>query len=360
MPQPEHVPGIDPVRSGRRDLEMLYSTIDTAAPALATFFQSPDTDPCHILIITHVNPDGDALGSSVGLGLALETLGHRVTMVAPTTPPPFLANMPALARVHDFSADTALPADADLVVLVDTGDVRRIGRVWDEASDYLLQRPIAVIDHHVTNTGEGVVNFVDPSRSSTCELIYELLRAWNIDPTPDIATALLFGIITDTQSFRTSNTTPSALRAAADLLEFGGNRERIVRDVYNAVPATTAKLLALALDAMQYDDDIAWTHVSNAMMEATNADDDAYSEVTDYLSALGGLRAIVLLKERRDGTVKVSMRSVPSVDVSAVARQFSGGGHKQAAGATIVAPLPEAEAQVLAAVRAELANTPRS
>ncbi len=339
---------------------MLYSTIETAAPALATFFQPANGETSHVLIITHVNPDGDAIGSSVGLGLALEALGHRITMLIPTSSPPYLSKMPALERVQDFSANTELPADVDRVVLVDTGDVRRIGKVWELASDYLLARPIAVIDHHVTNTGEGAVNYVDPSRSSTCEMVFGLLRAWNVEPSQDVATALLFGIITDTQSFRTSNTTPSALCAAAELLGFGGNRELIVREVYNAVPATTGKLLGHALNAMQYDDEIAWTHVSTAMQDETGADDDAYSEVTDYLSALGGFRAIVLLKERRDNTVKVSMRSVPGVDVSAVARVFNGGGHKQAAGATIVAPLPEAEAQVLAAVRAELARTPRA
>ena len=338
---------------------MLYSTIDTAAPALAAFFQPETGQTAHVLIITHINPDGDAIGSSVGLGLALEALGHRVTMVAPTTPPPFLANMPALDRVQDFSVNGQLPADVDRVVLVDTGDVRRIGRVWDDAQAYLLARPIAVIDHHVTNSGEGVVNYVDSSRSSTCELIYETLRAWNLDPSPEVATALLFGIITDTQSFRTSNTSPSALRAAADLLEYGGNREQIVRDVYNAVPATTAKLLGRALEVMQYDDEIVWTHVSNQMQDETGADDDAYSEVTDYLSALGGFRVMVLLKERRDNTVKVSMRSVPGVDVSVVASAFNGGGHKQAAGCTIAASLPEVEAQVLRAVRAQLAKTPR-
>jgi bifunctional oligoribonuclease and PAP phosphatase NrnA len=338
---------------------MLYSTIDTAAPALAAFLQSTGKPSAHVLIITHVNPDGDAIGSTVGLGLALELLGHRATMLAPTTPPPFLRNMPALERVRDYAADAELPPDIDLVMLVDTGDVRRIGRVWEDHEAFLLARPIAVIDHHVTNTGEGAVNYVDPSRSSTCELVYDVLRAWHLEPTPAIATALLFGIITDTQSFRTSNTTASALRVAADLLEYGGDREQIVRDVYNAVPATTAKLLGHALDVMQYDDEIAWTHVSNVMQDATGADDDAYSEVTDYLSALGGFRAIALFKERRDGTVKVSMRSIPGVDVSAVARVFGGGGHKQAAGCTIVAPLREAETQLLKALRAQLAATPR-
>src|SRR4051794_3507887 len=216
---------------------MLYSTVTTAAPALAELI---GTNPRRILIISHVNPDGDAIGSVIGLGLALESRGHRVSLLTPTVAPPFVANMPALERVQFFSMDPSLPSDIDLILLVDTGDVRRIGQVWETEREYVLARPIAVIDHHVTNSGEGIVNFVDPGRSSTCELIYQLLRAWDVPITPDIATALLFGVTTDTQSFRTSNTDASALRTAADLLEAGADRERIVHDVYNAIPVTTA------------------------------------------------------------------------------------------------------------------------
>src|SRR5436190_731434 len=147
---------------------MLYSTVTTAAPALAELI---GTGPRRILIISHVNPDGDAIGSLIGLGLALESRGHHVNLLTPTAAPPFVANMPALERVQFYSMDPTLPPDIDLVLLVDTGDMRRIGQVWETAREYILARPIAVIDHHVTNTGEGIVNFVDPSRSSTSEMI---------------------------------------------------------------------------------------------------------------------------------------------------------------------------------------------
>ncbi|MDQ5852054.1 MAG: bifunctional oligoribonuclease/PAP phosphatase NrnA [Chloroflexota bacterium] len=331
---------------------ILHTSAEQAAPAIAQYVRGKR----HILLITHVNPDGDAIGSLVGLGLALEALGHRITLLAPTSPPTFVANIPAVDRVQSFTEDQNLPAEADLVVLVDTGDVRRIGRVWDGAQDYLLARPIMVVDHHHTNTGEGIVNFVDPRRSSTCELIYELLRAWDFRITPEIATALLFGIVTDTQSFRTSNTTPSALRTAADLIELGGDQERIVHDVYRNIPFATARLMGHALLALQHEGPIVWTHVSQAMHAASGAEDDASSEVTDYLASLGGFVVSVLFKERRDGTIRVSLRSLPDVDVSAVAQKFGGGGHRQAAGCTVVAPLAQAEALVLAEVRAQLSS----
>ncbi|HZB95253.1 MAG TPA: bifunctional oligoribonuclease/PAP phosphatase NrnA [Herpetosiphonaceae bacterium] len=327
---------------------MIYTTVEHAAPALASYLR----DKRHILLITHVNPDGDAIGSLMGLGLALDALGHAVTLLTPNAPPPFVANIPAVNRVQSFSYDPSLPADVDMVILVDTGDVKRIARVWEDARDYLLARPIAVIDHHVTNSGEGSVNYVDPSRSSTCELIYELLRAWDVRITPDIATALLFGITTDTQSFRTSNTTPSALRAAANLLEAGGDREQIVHDVYNNIAFSTARLMGHALLALRDDGPIVWTHVTLAVQAACGAHDDAAAEVTDYLSSLGGYLVSVLFKERSGGIIRVSLRSQPSVDVSAVAQQFGGGGHRQAAGCTLSASLSEAEERVLAAVRA--------
>ena len=335
---------------------MLYSNVADAAPAFARLLDERGTAKRSILIITHVNPDGDAIGALTGLGLALESMGHRITMLVPSPAPPFVARMPEVGRIQCYTDRPELPEDADLVVLVDTGDVRRIGRVWDEARAYLESRPLAVIDHHVTNTGEGRVNLVDPGRASTCELVYELVRAWGTTIRPPTATALMLGLVTDTQSFRTSNTTPQSLRVASELMESGADRERIVQDVYRSVPALTARLLGLALQAMQHDDQIVWTRVSLAMEEATGADVEAYSEVTDYLATLGGFRASMLLRERPDGAVKVSFRSTPGVDVAAVAQRFGGGGHRQAAGCTVEVPLDEAETIVLAELRAQLAR----
>ncbi len=326
---------------------MLYSSAEQAAPAIREVFADKD----HILIITHVSPDGDALGSLLGIGLFLEQQGHLVTMVAPTDLPLYARRLDHIDRVQVYAHNRYLPASADLVLLVDTGDVQRIGRMYDEQGSYLAARPLVVIDHHITNSGEGIVSLVDPSRSSTCELIYHLLQAWNGQITPPIATALLMGVVTDTQSFKTSNTTPSALRTAADLIEQGADRERIMRDVYSNIPFETAKLLALALQALKREGSIAWTYVTLAMQHEVGANDDAYAEVTDYIANLGGLKATALLKERKDGAVKVSMRSVPGVDVAAVARQFGGGGHRQAAGATLEGPIERAEAALLKALR---------
>jgi len=331
---------------------MIYNNVEQAAPAIADCLQ----DKHHILLITHVSPDGDAVGSLLGLGLYLEQQGHQVTMVAPTALPEYTLRLEHVERIQVYNQQPDLPATADQIILVDTSDIRRIAQIHEDQPAYLSSRPLIVIDHHVTNSGEGIVNLVNPSVSSTCELLYRLLRAWQGRITPQIATALLLGVITDTQSFKTSNTTPSALRTAADLVELGADRELIMRDVYSNIRFETAKLLSLALAALKRDGPIAWTHVSQEMFRATGAKDEASEEVTDYITNLGGFRVMALLKERRDGKVKISLRSVPGIDVSAIAQQFGGGGHRQAAGATLEGPLPAAEEQLLAAIQAAVAE----
>jgi len=337
---------------------MRYTNANEAASAIAARIQ----DKQHILMITHVNPDGDAVGSLLGLGLYWEQQGFQVTMLAPTPLPEYTLRLGKVGRIRVYSETPVysetipLPETADIIVLVDTGDVQRIARIYHDHQAYIQARPLIIIDHHATNSGEGTVNLIDASLSSNCELLYQLLCAWNAKITPDIATALLMGITTDTQSFKTSNTTPSALRAAADLIELGADRALIMRDVYSNIPFETAKLLSLALSEMRQDQAIAWTHVTQVMQRSVGASDDASAEVTDYMANLGGLKATALFKERRDGSVKVSLRSVPGVDVSAVAQHFGGGGHRQAAGATLPGPLADAEQKLLAVLRAAVTS----
>lgn len=338
---------------------MIYTNAAEAAPAIAAQVH----DKRHILLITHVNPDGDAVGSLLGLGLYWRQQGHTVTMLAPTPLPIYTLRLSNVDQIEVYSKTTVyaetmvLPQSVDQIVLVDTGDVARIARIFEENREYIAARPLIIIDHHATNSGEGMINLINPALSSNCELLYQLLRAWDAAITPDIATALLMGITTDTQSFKTSNTTPSALRAAADLIECGADRALIMRDVYSNIPFETAKLLSLSLSELKREGAIAWTHVTQVMQHSVNASDDAAAEVTDYIANLGGLKATALFKERRDGSVKVSLRSVPGVDVAAVAQQFGGGGHRQAAGATLSGPLIEAEARLLEALRAAVNTT---
>jgi phosphoesterase RecJ-like protein len=241
--------------------------------------------------------------------------------------------------------------------MVDTAALARVGRVYDEHALPLAATPIVIVDHHVTNDGAGTVNLIQPRAASTCELLYELFRAMELPIAPELATCLLIGLTTDTQSFQTSATTADSLRVAADLLRLGADHARIVHEVYYALPASSASLIGLALSGMGRDGPIAWTKVTLAMMQATGADDEAVDEVTRMLQRVGGVQALVVLKERRDGTTKISLRSVPPLNVATLAQRWGGGGHTQAAGATLLMPVEQAEGEVVPLLQALVNRT---
>jgi phosphoesterase RecJ-like protein len=208
-----------------------------------------------------------------------------------------------------------------------------------------------VIDHHVTNDGAGTVNLIQPEAASTCELLYALFRAMDIGVTPQLATCLLLGLTTDTQSFQTSSTSSDSLRVAADLLDLGADQPRIVHEVYYALPASSAALIGLALTELRRDGPIAWSRVTLAMMRATGADDEAVDEVVRAMQRIGGVKALVMFKERQGGTTKISLRSVQPINVAALATRWGGGGHEQAAGATLMMSPEQAEREILPQLR---------
>ncbi|HEY1016711.1 MAG TPA: bifunctional oligoribonuclease/PAP phosphatase NrnA [Herpetosiphonaceae bacterium] len=322
---------------------MLHTTVEAAAAPLMEAIAAAR----HILVTTHLNPDGDAVGSLIGLGRALRQLGSTVTLVAPTPLPLVAAALPDAADVRIYSAERALPAEADLVILVDTGSVSRVGPIYEDERPYLEARPLLVIDHHATNAGEGLINLVMTEAASACEIVAQLLKAWNAPCDQETATALLTGILTDTQSFQIPATSPRTMRVAADLLEAGGRLNDVVRAMLFSKPFSHAKALGLALGEMRQEGPVIWSELTRAMQAATGADDEAGDEITGYLTRITGAKVYVLFKERRDGSVKISFRSLPGIDVSLIAGEFGGGGHRQACGATVAGPLEQARATVL-------------
>lgn len=329
---------------------MLYTTIQQAAPAL----REAMTAARHILVTSHINPDGDAVGSSIGLTRILRAMGCRVTMVLPTDLPSLAVVLPDAAEVGVYSHGASLPDDVDLVVLVDTGSISRIEPIFSAERAYLAQRPLLVIDHHATNSGEGFLNLVMTEAAATCEILGLLAHAWNQAIDAETATALLMGLVTDTQSFQTAHTSPRTLRVAADLLAVGGRLNDVMRSMMYGKPFAHAKALGLAMERMHDEGDIIWTEFTQAMQQGTGADDEAGDEITAYLSRVATAKAYVLFKERRDGTVKISLRSKPGIDVGSVAHALGGGGHREAAGATLQMGLAEARDLVLGELRAAL------
>ena len=294
------------------------------------------------LVTTHENPDGDALGSMLAATLALRQLGKDAV--------PYLAGQAPLPGEYSFmpldDLRRAVPDDAAERVLlaVDCANESRIG-----PDPEILQtaRFTIDVDHHHDNTRFGNVNLIVADASSTAEVLRDILRELDVTLTPDIAEALYIALVTDTGRFQYTNTTPKALRLAAELVESGANIHRVFQGVYENVQFAKLKLLARALDRAQVYEGgavVVSYLLRNDFAEVGAA--EPYSEgIIDYLRAVEGAIVSVLIREppRADGpTRRISLRSSSDeVDVSAIARKSGGGGHRQAAGFSSELPIDE-------------------
>ena len=295
----------------------------------------------HIAIITHVNPDGDAIGSLLGLGLPLRAAGKTVTLVTEKPIPDrftFLTSAETIVQT--------VPAEADFAVAVDCSDARRLGNHQ--------HTPIALnVDHHVTNQMFGRYNVVRSTALSTTEILTDLVREWQLPLTPDAANALLCGLVTDTLGFSVPATTPHTLRLAGDLVAAGANLSQVYRQGLNLQTLTAIRLWGVAFDRLQQRDGLLWTSLPLAEKQRIGypARDDA--DVVNVIRNIEGSDVYVILVEHGPREVKISWRS-EWMDVSQIAQQFDGGGHKPAAGATVYLPLVEAEQVVVEATLAAL------
>lgn len=298
----------------------------------------------HILILTHINPDGDAVGASLAVWHALGALGKQRTAILTPPIPGYAGWLPGADQIVLYQSGMALPS-ADLAILVDTAHLTRIGPIYDEHAATLATLPVVVIDHHVTNDGGATLNLVDPDSASTCDLLYRLFCAMGAPITNAIATCLLLGLITDTQSFQTNATRSASLRAAAALLEANADHAQIVRAVYYGLPASSAALMGRALAGLRCEHGVVWTMVEKSMFEETGAEEEAADEVIRVLQRIGEARVMALFKERSDGTTKISLRARTPLNVATIAQRCGGGGHAQAAGANL--PMTPAEAAMV-------------
>src|SRR6266700_907438 len=282
------------------------------------------------VLTTHENPDGDALGSLLAANLALEQLGKDTVMVlhgdAPL--PSEYGFMPLGELERRWSDDVA----ERVLLAVDCANESRI------ADPEVLGRvPLSInVDHHHDNTRFGRINLIVADASSTGEVLRDLFRELGVELTPDIAEALYIALVTDTGRFQYTNTTPKALRLAAELVEAGADVHRIFRGVYETVQFAKLKLLARALERAQIYD--GGRLVVSYLLRHDFTDigaAEAYSEgIIDYLRMVEGADMAALIREPRDGPARrVSLRaSNDELDVSAIARKSGGGGHRQAAG----------------------------
>jgi phosphoesterase RecJ-like protein len=328
---------------------MIYTDPAQAAPVVAAELAQAR----RVLLLSHINPDGDAIGSMLGTWHVLQAMGISAIPLASSGLPGFASMLPGIEQVAVYEPGGALP-EADLVWMVDTAHMKRVGQVYEDHAETLAQCPLMIVDHHVTNEGEGRVNLIDSKAASCAELLFTLFRAMNAPVNAAAATCLMMGLNTDTQSFQTSNTRPQTLRIAADLMEAGADMHTIVQRIYQTLPYPTAQMLGQSLYRIQRENGLIWTSVSQEMIQQTNVDDSAYDDIIGVMQRIEGLRICALFRERSDKTVKISLRSKPGIDVSEIARIWNGGGHKQAAGATLPMGLEAAQREVLPVLRKQL------
>ena len=302
------------------------------------------------LVTSHENPDGDALGSLLAMHLALEQLGKSSVMVLTGDSP-----LPSEYRFlglpeRDLRRD--LPSDLGDLVLValDCANETRT------ADDSILDRPALTvnIDHHHDNSRFGSVNLVVPDASSTSEVLADVFRALGVAITSEIAEPLYVALVTDTGRFQYTNTTPKTHRLAADLIDAGADVRKVFQNVYEAVQFPKLKLLARALErAESYEGGrVVISHLVRADFGEVGAVEPYSEGIIDYLRGVEGTQLAALIREPpRDGSPlrKVSLRSsIDALDVSALAREFGGGGHRQAAGFGTDLPVETITARLVA------------
>lgn len=320
-------------------------------------------DPgARICLTTHVNPDGDGLGSEVGLVHLLRARGARVTIANPTpTPPRFdflFAELQGVDRSHEAVKELRR---ADVIVVLDISDLGRLGMLADTVRDSGV--PVACIDHHVSpGTLPPGPRYLDHTAAATAELIVEIAMANEWPLTRAAARALYVGIMTDTGGFRFSNTHPRTLRIAAELLDQGIDPEAMYLDVYAGAPEGRVRLLAEALQTLVVEDryGLAWVTVPPGAVERHGVTSDDLDGVVEHARSIAGIRMALLFREIAQGRIKVSLRSVGPVDVASFAKPFGGGGHVKAAGLSLEGSLAEVQATVLAAAREFLGTIPLS
>jgi bifunctional oligoribonuclease and PAP phosphatase NrnA len=292
------------------------------------------------VVVTHENPDGDALGSLLGMTLGLRALGKDAVMYVSGSAP-----LPAEYRfleLRDVLRDVPADVGERVLLAVDCANERRIAEDRDAVDG---AASTIDVDHHHDNSLFGDVNLIDADASSTAEIVRDVLRELGVDLTPQIAQALYVGLVTDTGRFQYSNTTPKALRLAADLVEAGADVHGVFRHVYESVQFAKLKLLARALERARVFEGgrLVVSYLLKDDFGQVGAEEPYSEGIIDYLRAVEGSEMVALIREppRDEGpTRRVSLRSSrDEVDVSAIARKRGGGGHPQAAGFSSEEPI---------------------
>ena len=308
-----------------------------------------------VALSTHINSDGDGCGSETALARLLAQRGIHARIVNPTPWPAMFAFLLG-DDVEEASARGAAALEGvDALIVLDINDIRRLGHLADTVRSLTI--PISVIDHHVAGDEPiGHIAVADTAACATGELVFDIAITLGLDITPAVAQSLYAAILTDTGSFRFSNTSPRAHAIAAALLAAGVNPEEMYRRIYAQVSVGRLQLLREALASLQSEPELGLSYISVAAgaMERFDITSEELDGIVEHPRSISGTRMAMFFRDLGHGKVKVSFRSTGTVDVQQFARRYGGGGHAKASGALLTGALAEVQAQVVADARAFL------
>ena len=292
------------------------------------------------LLSSHQRPDGDAIGSAVGFALALRELGKQADVVMDALPPHFLQPFPAVDQIRVTQAVNEV---ADAAIIMECSSLDRTGVAGLDRS------PVLNIDHHVGNTQYGAVNWIDETAASCTELVFTLVTGLGVRMTPDIATHIYLGLLTDTGSFRFSHITPRSFEIAQRCVEAGANPQWIARTHYDSSTLGRVRIFGHVLNTMQLDPSgrVALLTMTHEAAAASGASYDDTDGIINFPLSVKDIQAVGFIKESDGDEWRVSMRSKGDIDVGAIARAHGGGGHKNAAGCSARGPLAAVQQQFL-------------
>lgn len=312
------------------------------------------------LLTTHINPDGDAIGSEVAFGRLLRALGKSVRVLNDSPTPHAFGWLGAEAPVEVYTEELAETrfAEADALIVLDTGNKQRIGRLANHLDRHAIA--IAIVDHHVTHEGFGSVNVIEPACAATAVLVFELLLEAGVAIDAVAADALFVGLATDTGHFRYSNTDARALRMAADLVELGVDAADVTARIHQTAPAGRLRFFGEALSAleMRHGGQLVVLEVGPEQFARHGLIGADTEGLVDMPRAIEGVEAVALFSEVEPGKVKVSLRSTGRVNIDGVVSRLGGGGHPHAAGVQLRGSREQAKSRILPELERLLAELP--
>jgi len=304
------------------------------------------------LLTSHSNPDGDAIGSELGLARLLRRMGKGAVVWNRDETPTIYRPLPGSERVHNGAEPPAgFPDVFDSIIILECPSPDRTG-----LEEHLTALPVINIDHHLGNQHYGAINWVDTAAPAVGEMIYRLAQGLKLTLEPETASCLYLTLVTDTGGFRFSNATPVAFEAAAALVRDGAHPEQVSQWLYESQPLPVMRLVGEMLQTLELHEDgrIATVRLTPEMFAKVGAAAGDSEGLIDYPRSIAGVEAVALVRRRDDGTYKVSLRSRGEVDVEKIARHHGGGGHRNAAGFAMEGEGGEIAKQVVAALAAAL------